>query len=447
MTDRVDADNADTPSDQAQSIWPLQGVAVTGLFGQRTFGIALDSVATILTGENGSGKSTFLRAIQIVADGDWRQFYDLPLTELRLEFADGSHLMVREEDDETVTVSDGHSAPWAVDLNTSRDDQPYRRRLSQMRSHIQRTRPGPERDQLQFRYATMREEFAAHTGGELFDPPEWLASIRGELRTKLISARRLEHRLRPDPREVGERPISVVEEFAQEILSRMREQLSAYAAESRRQEKSLPSRIVSAMQNNVGSNPEELATSVDELRAQVRELADSLARVGLFDEDDDPDQRFAEYPRDNANILLAIREVYAVTLQRLERLTDLRSELGLFASFLNDRLTSKEIELNQRTGIDVVLNNGERIRPSSLSSGEQQLLALGYELIFGTTRRSVVLLDEPELSLHVAWLQGLLSEFIGIGERRELQFIIATHSPSVFAGAIERERSLDTAGL
>jgi energy-coupling factor transporter ATP-binding protein EcfA2 len=197
------------------------------------------------------------------------------------------------------------------------------------------------------------------------------------------------------------------------------------------------------MQEDAGEDSEAIAVDVDELRKEVRGLADLLARVGLFDEEEDPDTQFEGYPRDNASILLAVREVYRVARDRLSRLSRLRAELDLFATFLNDRLAEKRIDLNQVNGIDVVLANGERIRPSELSSGEQQLLALAYELLFETKPQSVVLLDEPELSLHVAWLKGLIAAFMDMGYQRQLQFLIATHSPSILAGHVDRERSLD----
>jgi ABC-type dipeptide/oligopeptide/nickel transport system ATPase subunit len=237
----------------------------------------------------------------------------------------------------------------------------------------------------------------------------------------------------------------VVDRFASELAEAMRDELSRYATQSRRQEKVLPSQIVEAMQQLPQPAPETLADEVDDLRTRVRELADSLTRVGLFQEED-PDQRFVDYPRDNASILLAIREVYRVTLDRLLRLTEMRADLELFSNFMNERLTHKSIELNQRRGIEIALDRTGRIAPSQLSSGEQQLLALAFELLFRTASHSVVLLDEPELSLHVGWLQGLMSSFLEMGESRGLQFVVATHSGSVLAGHQELERSLDDVG-
>jgi predicted ATPase len=221
----------------------------------------------------------------------------------------------------------------------------------------------------------------------------------------------------------------------------MKTRLSAYASDSRRQEQNLPTKIVEAMQQSPTEDPEVLAQEVDELRSEVRARADSLARVGLF-EGEDPDY-LPEYPRDNALILLAVREVYRVTAQRLQELTALRHNLELFSDFLNQRFAHKRIELNQQVGIAAVLDDGDQIQPSELSSGEQQLLALAYELLFATEPEALVLLDEPELSLHVAWLQGLLDAFCDMGQSRRLEFLIATHSPVILRGHQERERSLD----
>jgi energy-coupling factor transporter ATP-binding protein EcfA2 len=423
----------------AANLWPLKDVVVTGLFGMRSFAMPLDASTTIVTGENGSGKSTVLRAVHLLSNGHWLQFHDLPLESIELIFADQSRLQTTNT--ETGVVVAGRGEPWVIDLQAMEFADPRRRRdVMMLRRELEsRARVGAPTASLRRRLAEMS---AAH--GDFVEAPEWIGDTLAGLHTKLISARRLEHRLRPDlPDEAGNPPESVVERYALEMRDRMRDELSRYAAESQQQEKSLPSRIVHAMQEDAAEDSEAIAVDVDKLRKEVRGLADLLARVGLFDEEEDPDTQFEGYPRNNASILLAVREVYRVARDRLSRLSRLRAELDLFATFLNDRLAEKRIDLNQTNGIDVVLSSGERIRPSELSSGEQQLLALAYELLFETKPHSVVLLDEPELSLHVAWLKGLIAAFMNMGEQRKLQFLIATHSPSILAGHIDRERSLD----
>jgi energy-coupling factor transporter ATP-binding protein EcfA2 len=420
------------------ALWPLKQVKVVGLFGMRSYSLPLDPSTTIVTGENGSGKSTVLRAIHLISNGLWGAFHDLPLGAIELSFADGTRLEAANSD--AGVVLSGRGEPWTIDVQTMEYADPRRRRewLALSRDLEGRQRAGAPTASLRRRLADLRAQ------AEVVEGPDWVADTLAGLQTKLISARRLEHRLRPDmPDEAGHPPESVVERYAIEMRDRMRDELSRYAAESQQQEKSLPSRIVHAMQEDAGEDSESIAVEVDKLRKEVRGLADLLARVGLFDEEEDPDTQFEGYPRDNASILLAVREVYRVARDRLSRLSRLRAELDLFATFLNDRLAEKRIDLNQSGGIDVVLASGERIRPSELSSGEQQLLALAYELLFETKPRSVVLLDEPELSLHVAWLKGLIAAFIDMGAQRQLQFVIATHSPSILAGHVDRERSLD----
>jgi energy-coupling factor transporter ATP-binding protein EcfA2 len=392
--------------DDAGPLWPLIRIDVRGLVDRTDVSVPLDPTATLLTGENGSGKSTILQAVHALATGEWSVLSRLPLSAMTIAFADGTE-MHSEVRDDTVSLRNQRGDRWDASMTSmSGRAARFRQDLHTWRERRDRARTRDEALMFQQRIDVARQRLSEVEELEAPDIPDWVTSATERFHTKFISARRLEHRLRPDQDRTpddrrGDSPNSVVNLFALELASEMRDELSQYAAESRRQEKNLPSQIVEAMLAAQAPDSEALARDVDKLRTDVRVLAESLSRVGLFQEED-PDQRFVEYPRNNPNILLAIREVYRVTLQRLQRLTTLRSDLELFADFLNERLSYKQIELNQRSGIDIVLNEDERIRPSELSSGEQQLLALAFELLFRTEPRSVVLLDEPELSLHVA---------------------------------------------
>lgn len=425
-------------SEEAPALWPLDEVHVDGLFGTTDFDLHLNEQAVVLTGENGSGKSTLLRAIDCVGKQDWQELIQLPLEQLELVFRPDLRLAIKKTDD-GLSFSSGDET-WKFNAEAAAQIDPHT-------LHTIRWQAQPQVQQLRLR------NMIFHRSGEVDEieelvQPEWLTGIAERFHTKMISARRLEHRLRPDSSSEEERPLPVVEQYAHELRDRMRDQLSVYAAESRRQEKNLPAQIVHAMQSasERSENTEELGDEVEALRAEVLQLADSLARVGLFQEED-PEQQVSDYPRNEPLILLAVREVYRVTKVRLERLTELRSDLEIFSSFLNERFANKRIVLSPDSGIGVELPSVERISPSKLSSGEQQLLALAYELLFETAPMSVVLLDEPELSLHVAWLKGLLDAFLEMGSSRRLQFIVATHAPAVLAGHLELERSLDLASI
>ena len=74
------------------------------------------------------------------------------------------------------------------------------------------------------------------------------------------------------------------------------------------------------------------------------------------------------------------------------------------------RFLFKHIEVNQLDGITAYdKSTGVKIRLSELSSGEQHELVFTYELLFVVSDGAVILIDEPELSLHVAWQRQFIS--------------------------------------
>jgi len=66
-----------------------------------------------------------------------------------------------------------------------------------------------------------------------------------------------------------------------------------------------------------------------------------------------------------------------------------------------------------------------------LSDGERQLYGLIVALMILNPSDSIILIDEPELALHPAWQQIIMSIYTKIGQNN--QFIVATHSPQIIA--------------
>ena len=71
------------------------------------------------------------------------------------------------------------------------------------------------------------------------------------------------------------------------------------------------------------------------------------------------------------------------------------------------------------------------LAPASLSSGEQHELVLLYELLFKVKKDSLILIDEPEISLHIAWQRQFLKDLSGMVELSRFDVLTATHSPAV----------------
>lgn len=77
------------------------------------------------------------------------------------------------------------------------------------------------------------------------------------------------------------------------------------------------------------------------------------------------------------------------------------------------------------------------VLPENLSSGEQQLIDIFYELIFCAPEDSLVLIDEPETSQHLMWQVRFHNNIKKVASNKNLQVIVATHSPQVFDGKWE----------
>jgi len=79
---------------------------------------------------------------------------------------------------------------------------------------------------------------------------------------------------------------------------------------------------------------------------------------------------------------------------------------------------------------------GEEFDINDLSSGEKQLFLRTLSIKMLEPKNSIILIDEPELSLHPKWQQRIIEVYKKIGENN--QIIIATHSPHIL-GSVSSE--------
>lgn len=72
---------------------------------------------------------------------------------------------------------------------------------------------------------------------------------------------------------------------------------------------------------------------------------------------------------------------------------------------------------------------GETIPPYLLSSGEKQMLVILLTALVQENRPGVILMDEPEISLHIEWQQRLITLIRTLNPNA--QIILCTHSPAI----------------
>ncbi|MBU3112676.1 AAA family ATPase [Clostridium lacusfryxellense] len=102
-------------------------------------------------------------------------------------------------------------------------------------------------------------------------------------------------------------------------------------------------------------------------------------------------------------------------------------------------LDVKLIGLSEDEDTKPVFKNslGKEFDINGLSSGEKQLFLRALSLKFLDANNSIILIDEPEISLHPEWQQKIIKVYENIGINNQL--IIATHSPHI-VGDIKAEQ-------
>ena len=79
---------------------------------------------------------------------------------------------------------------------------------------------------------------------------------------------------------------------------------------------------------------------------------------------------------------------------------------------MNSRLLHKQLRLSRARGLEIQDADGADLTLDKLSSGEKHQLILLFDMLFHTSPGTLVLIDEPELSLHLTWPELFLQELM-----------------------------------
>lgn len=127
-------------------------------------------------------------------------------------------------------------------------------------------------------------------------------------------------------------------------------------------------------------------------------------------------------------------KVYLTEFKKaIEVFEELYPKLSLFFKIINKRnqITKKVLSLKEGE-LQVTCNDNPNPIPlSRLSSGEKNDIVMFFQLIFRCKKGNIVLIDEPEISLHISWQEEYIDRLLEICKQNSLQAIIATHSPNI----------------
>lgn len=116
--------------------------------------------------------------------------------------------------------------------------------------------------------------------------------------------------------------------------------------------------------------------------------------------------------------------------EKKEKVKLIYSSKDKFESIMNNLFanTNKVLELDEDNSIvfrceDIIIS------PYQLSSGEKQILMTFLKILLQEDKSFTLLMDEPEVSLHVEWQKNFIDNLISLNPN--MQIIIATHSPAI----------------
>ena len=137
---------------------------------------------------------------------------------------------------------------------------------------------------------------------------------------------------------------------------------------------------------------------------------------------------------------IATRRNYLATIEEdltMKEITNkVVNEINSIFSILELDVKLKGFSKDEKTMPIFENSAGEEFDINDLSSGEKQLFLRTLSIKILEPKNSIILIDEPELSLHPKWQQRIIEVYKKIGENN--QIIIATHSPHIL-GSVSNE--------
>ena len=425
----------------------IKQISVTNLFGIFNHIITLnrEDRITIIHGQNGVGKTALLRIINGIFNLRYSEIWSIPFSEFNIDFDDGSNLRIKKENNidqqedlkfyfkedsrsKTKSFSPDIISKNQTDfpLSVIEDIIPGLDRIGPSKWRLLPTNELLSVEDVLDRFELELEKFLP--GANRYrKQPAWLQNIRNSIPVRFIESQRLlnlsySNRSRQYSQRFSMLP--AVSKYAQELAEEIQDKLTEYGTLSQSLDRTFPARVV--------QQKSSLDITIEDLKSKINELEQkrySLIYTGLLDKDEDQNFQVQDQIDDSTKKLLS---VYVKDIEKkLDVFKEIAQKIELLKNIINRRFSYKQITISKDKGFQFTTEDGNCLSPSDLSSGEQHELVILYELLFKVKPNSLILIDEPELSLHVEWQVQFLKDLQEITKLVDIDVLIATHSPSI----------------
>ena len=424
----------------------IQKISIKGLFGRFNYEIPLnlENRITIIHGPNGFGKTALLRLIASLFSTSDATLLSLPFSELHVDFENRESLSVVK----LGRAKEGRAEKARQSLrfiyhNRSKSheftlmdhpDEPFEfplQIIDEIIPELDRESPNTWRNS-ETGELLLIEEIVERYGDRLPSrrdhapkPPDWLRRIRQSVPIRLIQAERLQATTRPNRlRHARATSGRAVKLYSEELGETIKKTITEYAALSQSLDRTFPARVVTH------GKP----ITMEKLRGALKEIEEKRSRLveaGLLAQEGEDTTVQVLQHIDETN--LPVLSVYAEdTRKKLGVFDPLVAKVELFKRGINDRFMYKYLSIGKE-GFSFTTAEGDHLDAINLSSGEQHEIVLLYQLLFRAAENSLIMLDEPEISLHVAWQEQFLPDLRAVAALSGFDAIVATHSPQIIS--------------
>ena len=159
----------------------------------------------------------------------------------------------------------------------------------------------------------------------------------------------------------------------------------------------------------------------------LEKLADSRVKTELDWQIYKLQKRFLDYQVNIGNKIIEL--LTSGNPDDASRAAEVSKPKQLFQDLIDKLFDDTRKKIDRRSNEIQFIQNGETLTPYQLSSGEKQMLVILLTVLIENGEPYALIMDEPEVSLHIEWQQCLIALIRKLNPRA--QVILSTHSPAL----------------